>query len=203
MRESRLANFYLATAILTVSLGVHATSSVSARHVARQRRSERRAHHVTKPNRKVHEARLIGDHIAPASLQPTPELPNGWTIAHQRETSIWALALQEALQQRQAAQAAQPAQSTPASTASTAGPSVSSAVYAAWSNVNMCEEGGDWYVQGSSFSGGLGISNANWVAFGGTEFAPDAGDATPTEQIIVAQRIQPDPPDQDGCTGGW
>jgi len=82
-------------------------------------------------------------------------------------------------------------------------PSVTPAQLASWSKVNVCEEGGNWHVQGEMFSGGLGISNANWIAFGGTEFAPDAADATPAEQIIVAERIEPSPPDQDGCSGSW
>ena len=36
---------------------------------------------------------------------------------------------------------------------------------AAWDRVNMCEEGGNWHVDGSAFSGGLGMSRANWSQF--------------------------------------
>jgi hypothetical protein len=72
-----------------------------------------------------------------------------------------------------------------------------------WSKVNECEEGGDWHVSGSTYSGGLGISNANWVSFGGQFFSPTGANATPDEQIVVAMRIQKDPPDQYGCGGGW
>lgn len=71
--------------------------------------------------------------------------------------------------------------------------------YAEWSKVNICEEGGRWDISGSKFSGGLGIANVNWVNYGGTEFTPSASTATPDEQIVVAMRIQSDPPDQDGC----
>jgi hypothetical protein len=53
------------------------------------------------------------------------------------------------------------------------------------------------------YSGGLGISNLNWRAYGGAQFSASAADATPAEQIIVAERIQPNPPDQYGCTGSW
>jgi resuscitation-promoting factor RpfA len=80
---------------------------------------------------------------------------------------------------------------------------VSLAEFAAWSKVNACEEGGAWHVRGAVFSGGLGISNSNWAEYGGTQFAANAADATPAEQIIVAQRIQPVPPDQHGCSGSW
>ena len=53
----------------------------------------------------------------------------------------------------------------------------------------------------SSFSGGLGISRANWDAYGGLEFAPEGADASEDQQIMVAERIQPSPPDQSGCSG--
>jgi hypothetical protein len=54
-------------------------------------------------------------------------------------------------------------------------------------------------VRGSRYSGGLGISNVNWVAYGGTQFAANAADATPEEQVTIAERIQSSPPDQYGC----
>lgn len=72
-----------------------------------------------------------------------------------------------------------------------------------WSKVNVCEEGGNWHVSGSEYSGGLGISNVNWVNYGGQFFSQSAANATPDEQIVVAMRIQKNPPDQNGCTGSW
>jgi hypothetical protein len=72
---------------------------------------------------------------------------------------------------------------------------------AAWEQVAMCEEGGDWSSDGPSFSGGLGITRANWDAYGGLEFAPEGADASEDQQIMVAERIQPSPPDQSGCSG--
>ena len=78
-------------------------------------------------------------------------------------------------------------------------PLVSDAVMAEWAKVAMCEEGGNWHVRGSAYSGGLGISNHNWVAYGGAQFAYSAADATPEQQVFVAERIQANPPDQNGC----
>jgi len=72
---------------------------------------------------------------------------------------------------------------------------------AEWERVAMCEEGGDWSSEGSRFSGGLGITRANWAAYGGEEFAPVGAEATEDQQIMVAERIQSYPPDQDGCRG--
>jgi hypothetical protein len=63
----------------------------------------------------------------------------------------------------------------------------------------MCEEGGDWQADGSRFSGGLGITRSNWADYGGLQYASEAAEATPDEQIMVAERIQSYPPDQDGC----
>jgi hypothetical protein len=78
-------------------------------------------------------------------------------------------------------------------------PFVPPALMAAWTRVAICEEGGNWHVRGPRFSGGLGISNDNWVHFGGRQFAWNASTATPRQQVTVAMRIQRDPPDQDGC----
>ncbi len=72
-----------------------------------------------------------------------------------------------------------------------------------------CEEGsrtyGDaaWHTRGTTYSGGLGISEANWAAFGGQADFGDEWVATPDEQVIVALRIQTDAPDQSGCEGSW
>ena len=71
---------------------------------------------------------------------------------------------------------------------------------AAWERVAMCEEGGNWQADGSRFSGGLGITRANWANYGGLQYASSAAGATPDQQIMVAQRIQSYPPDQHGCS---
>ena len=65
----------------------------------------------------------------------------------------------------------------------------------------MCEEGGGWSAGGGRFSGGLGITRSNWAAYGGLEFAPEGAMATEDQQIMVAERIQFYPPDQNGCRG--
>jgi len=62
-----------------------------------------------------------------------------------------------------------------------------------WSRVNVCENGGSWYPQGSAYPDGLGISAVNWYGNGG------GSDLSEDTQIMVAERIQFDPPDQGGC----
>jgi len=78
---------------------------------------------------------------------------------------------------------------------------VTPAQRAAWERVAMCEEGGNWQADGSRFSGGLGITRANWAIYGGLQYASEGALATPDQQIMVAERIQSYPPDQGGCRG--
>jgi hypothetical protein len=102
--------------------------------------------------------------------------------------------------------AAHPVEKAHVSTALTpaelAASEVTSVEYEEWSLVNQCEELGNWHT-GPKFSG-LGISAANWIKYGGEQFTPTGMTATPDEQIVVAERIQENPPDQHGCQkGGW
>lgn len=73
-----------------------------------------------------------------------------------------------------------------------------------WQKVAICEEGGNWQFQGPIFSGGLGFRNYVWLAYGGGQYAPNAGLATPEQQVAIAKKINGDyVPDQNGCGGGW
>ena len=75
----------------------------------------------------------------------------------------------------------------------------------AWEKVAICEMGGNWEYVGPYYSGGLGITNHNWIAYGGLKFAKNAGLATPEEQVTVARAIEGSGyvPDQNGCGQGW
>lgn len=58
-----------------------------------------------------------------------------------------------------------------------------------WDGIAQCETAGNWSMRGAKFSGGLGFYNGTWNAFGGQEFAPNAGMATREQQIVVAERV--------------
>jgi hypothetical protein len=61
-----------------------------------------------------------------------------------------------------------------------------------WMAMHECEQPevtGGWTAQDSSYGGGEGIANSTWRAFGGTEFAPLPSQATPDQQIEIANRI--------------
>jgi len=80
---------------------------------------------------------------------------------------------------------------------------ITQAMRVAWGRVAQCETGTNWGMQGPTYSGALGILNANWAKYGGLQYAPNAGMASEDQQILVAQRIQQNPPDQYGCQGSW
>jgi hypothetical protein len=61
-----------------------------------------------------------------------------------------------------------------------------------WDGIAACETGGNWHMQGRTFSGGVGFANTTWSGYGGGEFAPNAGQATREEQIVVAERVYAD-----------
>ncbi len=64
-----------------------------------------------------------------------------------------------------------------------------------WDQLAQCESGGRWDTVDSGpdgYDGGLGIYRGTWRAYGGTEFAPNAGLATREQQIIVGMRIYAD-----------
>lgn len=62
-----------------------------------------------------------------------------------------------------------------------------------WEAMAACESGGNWHVRGD-FGGGLGLDVESWQRYGGDEFAPAPADASPEQQIVVANRIS---------TQGW
>ena len=87
-------------------------------------------------------------------------------------------------------------------------PVIPPAIMAKWEKVAQCEQGGNWHVRGPIYSGGLGITEVNWMAYGGWIYGAEYA-ATPAEQVFIAMKIQADKgyagyvPDQNGCGHGW
>ena len=87
-------------------------------------------------------------------------------------------------------------------------PVIPPAIMAKWAKVNICETGGNWHTRGPIYSGGLGIFEVNWMAYGGWKFGAEYA-ATPAEQVFIAMKIQAANgyanyvPDQNGCGQGW
>jgi hypothetical protein len=100
---------------------------------------------------------------------------------------------------RSSAGSAVAAMGLPYTTSGGSGDTVTPGERAAWERVAVCEEGGNWHADGGRFSGGLGITRTNWIAYGGGAYAPEGAMASEDEQIMVAERIQSSPPDQGGC----
>jgi hypothetical protein len=57
-----------------------------------------------------------------------------------------------------------------------------------WGRLAQCESGGNWAHQGS-YHGGLQFHPSTWTAYGGTQYAQYAYQATPSQQIAVAERV--------------
>ena len=66
-----------------------------------------------------------------------------------------------------------------------------------WDRLAQCESGGRWSID-SRYDGGLQFHPDTWRAYGGTEFATDAHQATREQQIAVAERVQ-----DDAGWGAW
>jgi hypothetical protein len=59
-----------------------------------------------------------------------------------------------------------------------------------WSAIAACESGGNWSAStGNGFYGGLQFTQQTWMANGGGQYASSADQATPAQQIAVAQRV--------------
>lgn len=79
---------------------------------------------------------------------------------------------------------AAPAGNTGAAAPSVAGGSV-------WDRLAQCESGGDWSINtGNGYEGGLQFAPSTWAAYGGTEYAASAANATREQQIAVAEKVQ-------------
>jgi Transglycosylase-like domain len=185
-------------ALITVSILTLTASAQSARAIAPSPTTATSTTPVALP------PSALAAYHGPRSLSPV--LTGTSLLLHlnpalQAEAALHAAVLQHNADADAAATAAAAAAATAA--AVPAGPvdTVTPEQRAAWERVAMCEEGGNWSADGGRFSGGLGISRANWIAYGGTEFAPEGAMATEDQQIMVAERIQSTAPDQYGCHG--
>ncbi|KOX18122.1 MULTISPECIES: transglycosylase family protein [unclassified Streptomyces] len=66
----------------------------------------------------------------------------------------------------------------------------SAATTSEWDRVAQCESGGDWSINtGNGYYGGLQFSSSTWAAFGGTAYAPNAHQASKSQQIAVAEKV--------------
>lgn len=62
---------------------------------------------------------------------------------------------------------------------------------AVWDALAQCESGGDWSIDtGNGYSGGLQFHPQTWLAHGGGEYAPTAGQATREQQIAIAEKVR-------------
>ncbi|GGQ89106.1 LysM peptidoglycan-binding domain-containing protein [Streptomyces flaveolus] len=66
----------------------------------------------------------------------------------------------------------------------------SAATASEWDAVAQCESGGNWSINtGNGYYGGLQFSASTWAAYGGTQYASTADQASKTQQIAVAEKV--------------
>ncbi len=59
-----------------------------------------------------------------------------------------------------------------------------------WDKLAQCESSGNWSANtGNGFFGGLQFTSSTWDAYGGTQYAANAKDATRDEQITIAEKV--------------
>jgi LysM repeat protein len=59
-----------------------------------------------------------------------------------------------------------------------------------WSGVAQCESGGNWAINtGNGYYGGLQFITSTWLGYGGGQYAPRADQATPSQQIAIAEKV--------------
>ncbi|MFF7636140.1 transglycosylase family protein [Kitasatospora sp. NPDC008050] len=69
----------------------------------------------------------------------------------------------------------------------------SAASASTWNAVAQCESTGNWNINsGNGFSGGLQFTPSTWAAYGGTQYAATAAQATQAQQIAVAEKVLAD-----------
>ncbi|MDL5202012.1 transglycosylase family protein [Streptomyces sp. ALI-76-A] len=68
--------------------------------------------------------------------------------------------------------------------------SASAATASEWDTVAQCESGGNWSINtGNGYYGGLQFSASTWAAYGGTQYASTANQASKAQQIAVAEKV--------------
>lgn len=59
-----------------------------------------------------------------------------------------------------------------------------------WDQLAECESGGNWQINtGNGYYGGLQFAQSTWEAYGGTQYAPRADQASPSQQKATAERV--------------
>ena len=151
----------------------------------------------------------VADYVNAAELNQyvtTALDQQAWYAAVAQQAQAEQEAAQQAAQQaaeqaaQRQAQSYSSSHSSSQSTSSSSSASSSSGGSASgWDQVAICEEGG----RNDPTYGYFGITPSSWIAYGGGQYSSTAGGASESEQISIAERISPTPPDQGGCTGGW
>jgi len=88
---------------------------------------------------------------------------------------------------RRAAAAAAPSEPKQSSEGSTA--NYSDGDWGKWTPILACESGGNWAYNDGTYYGGLNFARGTWTSYGGGAYASTADQATPSQQIEIAEKV--------------
>jgi Transglycosylase-like domain len=72
-------------------------------------------------------------------------------------------------------------------------PTASASLMSRWAATARCESGGRWHINtGNGYYGGLQFDHWTWVRHGGLRYAYNAHQATPLQQVRIAERVSYD-----------
>jgi phage tail protein X len=98
--------------------------------------------------------------------------------------------LARAAQAEASSAAVAPASGQASAPVTATGPVPASASGVNWAAIAACESGGNWSANtGNGFYGGLQFTQGTWDAYGGGQYASSANQATPAQQMAVANRV--------------
>ncbi len=142
---------------------------------------------LTKISRVLAAVSLASLSLLPLSPQPQPQPQPQQTLRHTTDN----LSLQSSPNSLLPKPRPTPQKKASRSRTRTYTPQTqTSGVSGVWQRLASCESGGRWDYNGSSgYDGGLQFSPTTWRSFNGTDFAPYAYQATPSQQITVAKRV--------------
>lgn len=70
------------------------------------------------------------------------------------------------------------------------GAAASAASSVNWDAIAQCESSGNWQINtGNGYYGGLQFAQSTWAAYGGTQYAARADQATRDQQIAIAEKV--------------
>lgn len=186
MRKPRLEHATVVLTLLAIVLSVGAVGTGIFLTNDRDNRAQQLGVELQQSER--NNAVLIAETTKNAQLQDTQiKTLQAEIISLKKERDTLALALRAEARASRSRRYSSIASDTRVSSP----PDVVAATGSVWDRLAQCESGGRWGYNGpSGYDGGLQFSPSTWRAYGGSQYAAYAWQASRLQQIAVAERVQ-------------